>query len=69
MPEFYVNRNAQITGEHEVHQKDACPYPPDLANRVGVGWHASCHGAILAATSIYSSVDGCYWCCNTCHRR
>jgi hypothetical protein len=69
MPDFYVNKNPQPTGEHEVHEKGVCPHPPDISNRLDLGWHASCHGAVIKARTIYSNVDGCYWCCNACHTR
>ncbi len=69
MPAYYVNTNAQPTGEHEVHEEDVCPHPPEPANRHHLGTHASCHGAVAAARKIYDDVDGCYWCCNPCHTR
>ena len=33
---FYVNKNAQCTGEHEVHRAD-CAWLPDAANRIYLG--------------------------------
>ena len=50
MPQFIVNKNAQPTGEHEVHNKDAgCSYLPDPANQIALGNHTTCHGAIAEA--------------------
>ncbi|WP_028586266.1 hypothetical protein [Desulfocurvus vexinensis] len=67
MPQYYVNRNAQENGDHEVHE-ETCPYLPAPANRIALGWHPSCHGAVLEARKHFAQVDGCYWCCNDCHR-
>ena len=33
---FYVNKNEQWTGEHEVHRAD-CAWLPDVANRIYLG--------------------------------
>jgi hypothetical protein len=39
MQRFYVNKNAQPTGEHEVHNLDAnCQHLPDPINRLDLGW-------------------------------
>lgn len=70
MPSFCVNKNAQSTGEHEVHNLDAsCNYLPARSNQLALGVHASCHGAVAAARQHYSNVDGCYYCANNCHTR
>lgn len=69
MPEYCVNKNAQPgTGDHEVHdlssQKGCLP---DFANRLNLGWYASCEGAVEAAKRYYDDVNGCYYCANECH--
>lgn len=70
MPSFCVNKNQQTTGEHEVHNLDAgCNYLPAASNRLALGVHTTCHGAITAARSHYDNVDGCYYCANECHTR
>lgn len=70
MPRYCVNRQAQETGEHEVHNLDAgCQHLPDYSNRLDLGWHTDCHSAVSAAKQYYSNVDGCYYCCNACHTR
>lgn len=70
MHRFIVNRNAQPTGEHEVHDLDAaCIRLPDSENRRGLGEFSSCQGAVIEAKKLYSSVDGCYYCCPDCHTR
>ena len=70
MPAFCVNKNAQSTGEHEVHNLDAgCQYLPNPSNRQALGLHSDCHGAITAAKKHYSNVDGCWYCARPCHTR
>jgi hypothetical protein len=68
MPNYYVNKNAQPTGEHEVHQ-DGCPTPASPFNRQALGWFASCRPAVVEARKYYSNVDGCANCCPECHKR
>ena len=65
---YYVNNNAQPTGEHEVH-KDGCSYMPNSANRKYLGYFDNCHKAVAKAKEIYPNVDGCYYCSNSCHTR
>ncbi len=67
MPYFYVNTREQTNGDHEVHEKDTCSYPPHESNRLDLGWHYDCSGAVTQAKKIYSQVNGCYYCCNACH--
>lgn len=69
MPEFCVNINAQPgSNDHEVHDlgstKGCLPAP---ANRINLGYHATCSGAVAAAKSYYSDTNGCYYCANACH--
>lgn len=66
MKNFYVNDHAQNSGEHEVHQ-DGCSHLPKLENRTYLGVFDNCADALTEASHIYSSVDGCYYCCNPCH--
>lgn len=69
MPNYCVNRNAQSnTGDHEVHDvasQHNCL--PDPANRLDLGWHSSCVGAVEAAKQYYSDSNGCKFCANECH--
>jgi hypothetical protein len=70
MPSFCVNKNAQPTGEHEVHNIDAgCSYLPDYHNQQQLGAFTSCHGAIAEARKIYTNVDGCAYCAPSCHTK
>ncbi len=70
MPKFIVNREAQSTGEHEVHNIDAgCNHLPSLQNQRALGTFPSCHGAITEARKHYNNVDGCYYCSPACHSK
>jgi hypothetical protein len=66
MPYFHVNKNAQSNGDHEVHE-NGCGHQPYSENRLGLGWHASCTGAVTEAKKTYRQSNGCYYCCNACH--
>jgi hypothetical protein len=48
MPNFYVNQNQQANGDNEVHRSDdvGCQNPASSANRVDLGRHSDCHGAV-----------------------
>lgn len=70
MPKFCVNKNAQPTGEHEVHNLDVyCGHLPEPSNRLDLGWHSDCHSAIRKAKESYDNVDGCAYCCPDCNTR
>lgn len=70
MPSYCVNRNPQPSGEHEVHNLDAgCADLPQWANRIDLGSHDACYGAVIEARKIYRHVDGCYYCARDCHSR
>jgi hypothetical protein len=68
MANYYVNRNAQTTGEHEVHQ-DGCPTPPNHENRHVLGYFLKCQDAVKIAKQTYPNSDGCRNCCPDCHTR
>lgn len=67
MPEYYVNRNAQPNGDHEVHRADYCPTPADPENRLHLGIFPSCRGAVEAAKRHYPQSNGCANCSPECH--
>jgi hypothetical protein len=70
MPDFCVNKNAQPSGEHEVHNLDAgCFNLPSPANQRALGSHAGCRQALASARTSYANVDGCAWCGPACHAR
>lgn len=68
MTHFYVNKNAQSTGEHEVHTGE-CKYLPKPENRIYLGTFVYCQSAILEAKKHFDNVDGCYYCCPSCHKK
>lgn len=69
MPNYCVNRQPQPgSGDHEVHDLGTTKgCLPDWANRLELGFHASCSDAVAMAGHYYSDVDGCYYCANSCH--
>ena len=66
MKKYYVNKNAQSNGDHEVHAY-GCSYMPEPENRLYLGEFTSCHGAVLKAKRTYPQSNGCYYCCRPCH--
>jgi hypothetical protein len=68
MANYCVNRNAQDSGDHEVHNLDVgttCLPLPE--NRIALGNFSSCHQAVAAAKNHYSQVNGCRWCAEECN--
>ena len=63
---YYVNKNAQIDGTHEVHSQD-CIYLPDVNNRIYLGYFNNGKEAVKEARNYYYNVDGCYFCCREAH--
>jgi len=68
MAYYYVNKNGQSNGDHEVH-KTGCSYMPADANRTYLGDFTSCSPAVTAAKRLYSKADGCAFCSPGCHTR
>ena len=63
---YYVNKNAQSNGDHEVHVL-GCSFMPADENRKYLGNFKSCREAVVEAEEHYSQVNGCYYCSNDCH--
>lgn len=63
---YYVNKNGQSNGDHEVHTT-GCSYMPLEKNRISLGTHDNCKTAVKKAKEYYSKVNGCYYCSNNCH--
>lgn len=63
---FYVNKNAQANGDHEVHEY-GCSYLPLEHNRIYLGLHNNCKTAVTKAKDYYNQVNGCYYCSKPCH--
>ena len=66
MANYYVNKNAQANGDHEVH-RDGCIYMPAEANRISLGSFSDCADAVKAAKQHYEQVNGCATCSFECH--
>lgn len=62
---YYVNNKAQSNGDHEVHTA-SCKYLP--SDRKYLGEFNNCNDAVKEAKKTFLNVDGCYWCCNSCHK-
>ena len=66
MPQYYVNKQAQSNGDHEVHKSD-CSYLPNEGNRQYLGSFENCQDAVKEAKKYYSQSNGCYYCSYACH--
>ena len=66
MPRYYVNKNSQDNGDHEVHDS-GCPWLPIRDNRIYLGLFLYCQSAVREAKKHYTKVNGCFWCSRTCH--
>ncbi len=67
MSRYYVNKNAQNNGDHEVHTATGCPTPADEENRLYLGNFDSCHDAVVEAKKHYPQSNGCANCSLPCH--
>jgi len=67
MARYYVNKKAQVNGDHEVHTT-GCSWLPEIHNRIYLGEFLSCGPAKAEAKKHYSTADGCYYCCTACHK-
>ncbi|NHM05692.1 hypothetical protein G4D82_00520 [Flavobacterium sp. CYK-4] len=66
MKKYYVNKNAQPNGDHEVHDQD-CPDLPIAENRKYLGEFSNCKAAVAEAKKTYSKSNGCKTCSKECH--
>lgn len=66
MARYYVNKNRQDNGDHEVH-KEGCSWMPAPQNRKYLGEYNSCRPAVTEAKKTYPQSNGCYYCSNECH--
>lgn len=66
MMKYYVNKNAQANGDHEVHTAN-CSFLPKSENRLYLGEFNNCKDAIREAKKYFSQVNGCYYCSKECH--
>ncbi|MFC6486882.1 hypothetical protein [Nitratireductor sp. GCM10026969] len=66
MARYYVNKNAQSNGDHEVHTT-GCSFMPQPENRIYLGDFTSCRPAVSEAKKHRDQVNGCYYCSYSCH--
>lgn len=66
MKPYYVNKNAQNNGDHEVHEQ-GCSWMPSTENRIYLGYFSNCAGAVREARNYFNQVNGCYYCSRPCH--
>lgn len=66
MSSYYVNKNAQSNGDHEVHIRE-CSFFPNPENAIFLGNFDSCRSAVAAAKKKYPKTNGCYHCVRKCH--
>jgi len=66
MAYYYVNKNAQANGDHEVHTT-GCSFMPNATNRIYLGDFSNCRQAVSEAKKHYTKSNGCYYCANACH--
>jgi hypothetical protein len=63
---YYVNKNAQDNGDHEVHTT-GCAHMPDPKNCQYLGSFTNCADAVRDARRYYPQSNGCYYCSRDCH--
>ena len=68
MGTYYVNKNSQSNGDHEVHES-ACGHLPNSENLQYLGVFTNCSDAVREAKKYYVTADGCYYCSNLCHKK
>ena len=66
MPRYYVYKQAQANGDHEVHES-GCSFMPSIDNRLDLGELTNCNWAVRKAKEYYPKSNGCYYCCRPCH--
>ena len=66
---YYFNNNTDKNNNHEVHT-EYCSHLPSISNRTYIGYFSNCKDAINEAkkNNPNKNFDGCYWCCNPCHK-
>jgi|GEM_PF-115495 len=66
MPQYCVNKTAQLNGDHEVHAQ-GCIFWPHPVNTLSLDWHEDCRSAMQTARAFYRQVNGCRYCSPACH--
>ncbi len=63
---YYVNKQSQANGDHEVHRQ-GCSFMPAEHNRLYLGDYAHCAPAVREAKRHYPRSNGCAFCSPDCH--
>jgi hypothetical protein len=63
---YYVNKNEQRNGDHEVHA-DGCSWMPNPENKQNLGEFSNCQDAVKEAKKTFPQSNGCKYCCTACH--
>ena len=66
MAKYYVNKNSQSNGDHEVH-KLGCSHFPNKENVEYLGEFSYCDPAVSTAIARGYNANGCYYCSYDCH--
>jgi len=66
MMKFYVNKESESCGRHEVHRA-GCIYLPAPEGALYLGKLASSFSAVAAARKMYHRINGCCHCAPECH--
>jgi len=65
--DYYVNKNAQDNGDHEVHE-DGCSWLSLATDTEYLGNFSSCFPAVAEARRRgYSTANGRFYCSRACH--
>lgn len=67
MAKYYLNKNAQDNGDHEVHI-ESCKWLPEPHNRLELGEFSDCAQAVKKGKEQYPTADGCAKCIPSCHK-
>lgn len=66
MVRYFVNEQAQVNGDHDVHKK-GCAWLAAASKVRDLGEHHSCHSAVLTARRWFPKANGCAQCSGACH--
>ena len=63
---YYVNRNAQQNGDHEVH-REGCEWLALALDTALLGSYTNCRDAVMHAKRLGYRANGCKTCSRDCH--
>lgn len=67
MKRYYINKNAQSNGDHEIHT-ERCSFGALPKDRIDLGYHENDRSALKAGKAVYPNADGCAYCCPSIHK-